>query len=305
MKEKIKSLFQYLIIFIILLIPLYMAPTAKADSGWDSSYGGGSSWSGGGGSSWSGGGGYSGGYSGGSSWSDSSGDSYGTVELDGEFFLIIIIFIIFVCLIFCTQNQNPRNHQNEKNRYLTYAFDEISEAKLQQIIQNANIDQLRQELFQNFLKVQNAWMDFKYDELRTLCTDELYNSYKAQLETLKIKDGQNIMHDFELVDIKIIEAKEVNDEIIVRVFMCVEFFDYVINSKTKQITRGTDKYKLLNNYVMTFVMKAEKGKAKATKCPNCGAKMKIVTSGKCEYCDSTIVTKASEFVLSEKHSVNK
>ena len=56
---------------------------------------------------------------------------------------------------------------------------------------------------------------------------------------------------------------------------------------------------------MTFVMKAEKGKAKATKCPNCGAKMKIVTSGKCEYCDSTIVTKASEFVLSEKHSVNK
>ena len=81
-------------------------------------------------------------------------------------------------------------------------------------------------------------MNFEYDRLRSLCTDELYNSYLSQLDTLKLKHGQNIMHNFECLDTKITNIEEVNNEIVLTVFMCVEFYDYVINTKTNKIISG-------------------------------------------------------------------
>ena len=155
--------------------------------------------------------------------------------------------------------------------------------------------------YKKFLAVQNAWMDFEYDQLRELCTDELYNSYITQLDTLKLKFGKNIMSDFEQHFIRIIGVTEEAGNIIVKVYLKVSFFDYVINTKTTEVTRGTDQRKLTNNYILTFVK--AKGKT-AKKCPNCGAPIKGNTSSKCPYCDSTIVTDAKDFVMSKKTNVN-
>jgi len=41
-------------------------------------------------------------------------------------------------------------------------------------------------------------MNLDYEALSKLCTNELYNFYKADLEVLKLKNGQNIMSDFNL-----------------------------------------------------------------------------------------------------------
>ena len=57
------------------------------------------------------------------------------------------------------------------------------------------------------------------------------------------------------------------------------------------------------------IIKCENGHfyddVKYEKCPHCGAPVEFVTSGKCEYCNSTIVKKASKFVLSKKTNVNR
>lgn len=88
-------------------------------------------------------------------------------------------------------------------------------------------------MFKTFVNIQNAWMDFNYDKLRELCTDELYNSYKTQLEILKAKDGQNIMSDYQNLETKIIDIEVQNGILTMQVFMKVCFFDYVINTKNK------------------------------------------------------------------------
>ena len=49
---------------------------------------------------------------------------------------------------------------------------------------------------------------------------------------------------------------------------------------------------------------------KATKpelatCPNCGAKVDVVTGAKCEYCGSVVVVDAKEYVMSKKTCVNQ
>lgn len=300
MKYKIMKIIKVVLLLLILFIPIYIAPISRADSGWDSSYGGGGGSYGGG----SYGGGYSGGYGGSYGGGYSSGGSY-SGELDAA--ALVATFLVFITLIillgYIASKAKPP--VDDKNKYLMYAFQDITEEKLKAIMPNDNLEHLKLESFHNFVQIQDAWMNFDYKTLREYCSDELYNTYKSQLETLKIKNGQNIMSEYDNIDTKIIDIKSVNGEIIMTVFMCVEFFDYVINIKTKEITRGTDEHKLLNNYIMTFVMKDSKTSKKITKCPNCGAKIKHNTSGECEYCNATIVKKASKFVLTTKKNINK
>lgn len=172
---------------------------------------------------------------------------------------------------------------------------------MKKLLPNEDLKSLKDMAYQNFIAIQNAWMNFEYDKLRELCTDELYNSYVSQLETLKLKNGQNIMSNFTVLDTKIIGANVENGNITLTVYLYVTFFDYVINTNTKEVTRGTKNAKLSNHYLMTFVKSADE--EKDIKCPNCGAKVDINTSGECPYCNSTIVKKASKFVLSKKTKV--
>lgn len=288
MKQSLKKYFKVLLAIIILAIPLYIAPIANADSGWDSSYGGGGSYGGGsyGGGSWSSGGSY-------------GGSSYGN-GIDDIFLLYFTILIILVLVL------SPKEMAKEKdnpNKYIRYEYLDITPEHLDEYLPQESIAFIKQEMFLHFIEIQNAWMNFEYDRLRTLCTDELYNSYLSLLETLKLKHGQNIMHNFECLDTKITNIEEINGQIVLTVFMCVEFYDYVINTKTKKIIRGNNSNKVLNNYIMTFV-KGKSTNNKDKKCPNCGAPHNNVTSGECKYCHSTIVTKASRFVLSSKKNIN-
>ena len=143
------------------------------------------------------------------------------------------------------------------------------------------------------------WSIFGQQDYYSISTIE--GKALAFLDTLKLKFGKNIMSDFEQHFIRIIGVTEEAGNIIVKVYLKVSFFDYVINTKTTEVTRGTDQRKLTNNYILTFVK--AKGKT-AKKCPNCGAPIKGNTSSKCPYCDSTIVTDAKDFVMSKKTNVN-
>ena len=109
------------------------------------------------------------------------------------------------------------------------------------------------------------------------------------------------MSDFNPIDIKITSAKLDNDLISVVVYANITFYDYVINEKTGEVIRGNKSRKVNNHYLMTFVVANES----ITKCPGCGAELKMNTSGVCEYCRMKIVKNASDFVLSKKTNINR
>ena len=167
-----------------------------------------------------------------------------------------------------------------------------------------SLSDLKNELYNKFVDIQNAWMNFDYDKLRSLCTDELYNSYESQLMVLKRKNGQNIMSDFNLIDIKIFSVSNVNNRIVVRTYMRVSFYDYVINTTNNKVTRGLKNAKVFNNYEMTFI-KSGVDNSLFVKCPSCNAEVAVNASGKCEYCGNVIVKDAGEFVLSVKRIVGR
>ena len=221
-------------------------------------------------------------------------------------FTITMFIIIVIIIVAASKSKKPNygntRYDNSNVMYLnTQQYADIEEAKVTALLPDESLGSLKNMAYKKFIAIQNAWSEFDYDKIRELCTDELYNSYISQLDTLKLKKGKNVMSDFEQNSIKITNVKEEAGNVIVTVYLNVSFYDYVINTVSGEVTRGTKQRKLTNNYILTFV------KAKGTvtnKCPNCGAPIKGNTSSKCEYCDSTIVTDAKDYVLSKKTNVN-
>ena len=284
-----KKLLNFLTLCLCLFIFIFGIRNVFADSGWDSSYDSGSSWS----SS--------------DSWSSSSWDSdysYGSSSSSGgdlsagEAF-IIAIFLIGGMVVFAILILKNTDSSTTNDAYSYYK--DISLENLQKVLPNETLEDLKLKLYQKFKDIQDAWENFNYDALREMCTDELAESYISQLDTLKLKNGKNIMSDFNPIDIKITSAKLDNDLISVVVYANITFYDYVINEKTGEVIRGNKSRKVNNHYLMTFVVANES----ITKCPGCGAELKMNTSGVCEYCRMKIVKNASDFVLSKKTNINR
>ena len=277
---KIKKVLKKLFVFLLVITPFVVVMNVKADSGWDTDYDSGGSWS----SS-----------SSSSSWDSDSSYSGSGGSLSFEAFIILLaIFLIFALL--------SKKKNNGSNILSNSAYQDISEESLKAILPNLTLGYLKNMAFGKFVEIQNAWMEFDYDKLRELCTDELYNSYISQLDVLKLKNGKNIMSDFKVLETKITNVVEQNGNVSITVYMRISFYDYVINTLNNTVTRGSNSTKVTNQYIMTFV-RSKDSINKDISCPNCGAPVTANTSGECEYCGSTIVKDANDFVLSKKTNI--
>lgn len=160
---------------------------------------------------------------------------------------------------------------------------------------------LKNELYTKFLQIQDSYTKFDYDKLRSLCSDDFYNSYKEQMELLQSKLKEHIMCNHVLLDIKITSIERINNQIVVDVYMKVAFIDYIFSNKLNKIVKGNKKYRITNYYEMTFIKGVDI--SEDIVCPGCGANIKVNASGKCDFCDSIIVKKPNSFVLCTKRNI--
>ena len=276
---------------------LYISPT-WGDSGFDTGYGGGGGYDSGGG--FSGGGGYSGGGYDGGSWdfdvggssssgSHSSGRPPTELEkITGYVFLILMLLVVVPTMFKSTTSA-------VQDVYKEYYFD-MNINKLQEILPNETLDTLKKMAYKKFIDVQNAWMEFDYDSLKKLCSDELYNSYHEQLEVLKLKKQKNIMSDFKTINIRIINVEESEKYINVQVFLKIAFFDFIIDEEGN-VVQGTKAAKVINNYRLNFIKSKDQD---IKECPRCGAPLKNIVDKRCSYCRSKIALTSGDFILSKK-----
>ena len=153
-----------------------------------------------------------------------------------------------------------------------------------------------------FKDIQNYWMEFDYDNLKKLLTDELYNTYNMELETLKLKNQKNVMSGFELLSINLTDLKKENNQFIATVMLNVRFKDYIVDSSDKVI-RGKENTKINNVYLLTFVKSVDENKNNI--CPKCGAEVSGNTTGICNYCGSKIVFNEFDWVMSKKQKISQ
>lgn len=286
MKDLKKNKFKILLI-LITLISILTIQNVVADSGFDTDYGGGSDF---GGSSYSE-----------SDW-DSSSSSDFDFDVDKEALMIAILLYVIPTSIILTYyyirirvlNKPLKSSRNDTLDHTK----EKDEKEIKKILPNYNKEKFINDRFNDFVKIQNAWTNFDYSALRSMLTDELYNQYEMQLETLKVAGEVNKMDDFILDDAMITDINEENDKITVKAEFVIRFKDYI--EKNGKVVRGNSKERIVQHYEMTFVCNK---KDKIDVCPNCGAKLNKSSSQKCKYCGSTISRVSNKFVLSKKESL--
>lgn len=299
MKKKLSNILICIVLLITSFGLIYMP--VNADSGWDSDYDYDYD------SDWDSGSDWDSDYDYDSSW---SGGSYSSTSYSGgsSWLTAVIIVIIIIVIIYNITNKNNKNRPGSGSRRSisnkTNNYQDIDVSKIREIDSEMNINEFKMKAFNIYRDIQTAWMNFDTKTIRKLTTDEIYNMYSSQLETLKLKKQKNIITDITLDEVKIIDIKEQNNIITTSVYLRVKCYDYVIKEVTNEVVRGRDKDKIVIEYVLSFVKSAINNN-KEEKCPNCGAKIEINSSNTCPYCDSVLVKDASDYVMSKKTCVGQ
>lgn len=285
--NKLKKVTIYLILFLTLVVGANTIKITKvdADSGFDSSYdSGGSSW-----------GGSSDSWDSSSSWdsSDSSSGSGKPASLTSLMIVVVLFIVVFVI-------ENEISKRKTEKKQIIKSKD-MDLDLISKIDPNLNLYELKNEAFNIYKDVQEAWMNLDDGKIRTLTTDELYNMYSMQLDTLRVKNEKNIMKEINLVTASLTNLKIENNIETATVIMTVNCYDYIVDSQNK-VVRGNDKNKIEITYELTYIKSVGE---KVNKCPNCGAEINDDNSTTCEYCRAIITRNTSKWVLSKKQSLNQ
>lgn len=289
-KISLKNIVTIFMIFMIgiisgmLVFNSFSGNKIKADSGFDSSFDSGSDYS------WDSGSDYS--------WGSSFGLSSDVSNEDFMFFFVIFIIIIifFISIKAFTKNNIL---EDEFDRELLQDR-EIPNSEIKQYISKFDKVLFLEDRYNDFLDIQEAWMNFNYDILKSKLTDELYNQYKMQLDTLKIKNQKNIMENFEYVYSAITAITKENNILELKLELFVNFNDFLIN-EYNDVIRGNSYKKIKMHYELTFICNLDSKDV----CPTCGANLKDSSLQTCEYCHNTITNIPKKWILSKKEALGQ
>lgn len=208
--------------------------------------------------------------------------------------IITIIFTIFM-LGGEKKVKNKINISNDISHYL-------NEEEIKNLDPNLNIEEFRATAFNIYKDVQEAWMNFDLDKIKNLVSDELYNMYSMQLDTLKIMGQKNIMSDITTNGVHIKNITFENNIETIETIMIIKCYDYIVDNNEKVI-RGNKNIMNIYAYKITFAKHTDNKTLKY--CPNCGAPIDINSTGKCEYCASTIINNEAKWIMTKKQMLSQ
>ena len=246
------------------------------------SFGGGSSGGGGGG----GGGDYSSSY-------DDDYDGGGTINASPGTVLVLsgLFGVVFCGLIIGA------------NRLENKGLDEDSTvAAIKRIDEEFSPLEFKEFANQVWFNVQRAWQDKDFDTMRNIESDALYHVHAKQLEEYVKNRKTNRLTNQKIKDTKIAKYERNGDYDCIHVKIHATIRDYVVNDDNGKTIEGSSSTTYIRDYDLTFIRRhgvKSKGSYSdtLTKCPNCGADIKLSSSGQCEYCKSVVTNGDHKWVL--------
>ena len=286
---------------------VYRENNSNPDSGYDYDYDGGSSdWDSGGSSSYDYD--YDNDYDYDYNYGSSShGHSSGGTKCTGDWWsdcggretiIILSIFmgiptIIFIIGLIKDKTKDNKIKQARVDEIFTYnqnAYDILTK-------EGFDTNYILERAYQIYYEVQNGWMNYDYNSLRKNLSDELYNEYKIQLDTLRLKNQQNKMTDISKSKIVICDVIRNKGTYTIIVHLGVKQKDYIVNMNNPSVPLRGDKRLHDVYYELTFEMT----KDRTNFCSNCGATLDgNVASQTCPYCNSIVISKNHDLIMLKK-----
>ena len=184
------------------------------------------------------------------------------------------------------------NKSNKRINNNTYYFNENEFSKY-------NTKELQEKLYGIYKDIQVAWSKNNIEPVRNVLTDELFNTYQFQIDSMITTKQRNVMENIKFKKMCVTNHSIIDNNETITVNMMVTCRDYIISTRGKKekVIRGKKRYKLEYIYEMTFVRNTIN---KMQYCPNCGSKLTKANSEKCVHCGGIIVHDNLNYVLSKK-----
>ncbi len=207
---------------------------------------------------------------------------------------IIVLAIIIALLYF---------HSKKAKEVISKAL--TSKLELLDVSKYPEEKQLEIEAFNIYKQIQYAWMNFDEETIRKCTTDEMYNMYLMQLDTLKVKNQKNLMYDIKYLGSNIKKKEVINGQETIIMEMRVSCHDFIYDTKANKVVRGSSSKVNYYTYELTYVKTVNTKENSEDICPSCGAPVKGNNSGVCEYCRSTLISKNYTLILSKKKMISQ
>ena len=237
-------------------------------------------------------------YYGGSSWDDDDDDDYyyggsssynnyngsgGGSLSGGELALVILLslspFIVWL-IIYLISNK-------------------VKEYKSNPLIDTRGMpvdNDLNMQAYLLYKEVQEAWMNQDIESVRHLLTDEMFNMYLMQIDTLIEKKQVNVMKDIYFVSGHVASRRNYKGRETVTMIFRVMCRDYIVNENNKVI-RGNKHAICDYTYELKLVRNSD---PKKINCPSCGALINYKEGTKCSHCSSIVHIDTDHYRLANK-----
>lgn len=160
-----------------------------------------------------------------------------------------------------------------------------------------------------FVRLQLAWMNKVWEEVRPFETDALFATHKMQLDQYIANNRTNRVEDICVVNTELLKYYQIGEYDYLDIEIKAKFVDYVVDDKTGKVIKGDSRRKVYMQYKWKLTRKqgtlTNTKHIEATECPNCGANIAINQAGKCEYCGSIVTKGDFDWVLSEIEVVSQ
>jgi predicted lipid-binding transport protein (Tim44 family) len=295
-------------LLLLVLAALFGLPTvALARGGGGSHSGGGGASHSGGGSSSGGGGGFSGGSgSGGGSSGGGGGFSLGVLP-------IAVIVILVICAFIYVSARHPRGHGDFQPDTEGWKPEGQPSGPEPQVLAGvaaikAADPEFEPETFLQraemaFLLVKRAYQDRNVHEARAFLSPPLWQGWSQQVQALIEGHQRPVLENLNVRGMQVPSVTRGPDGDAIQVH-----FDYVaavhfLDDRNGELMSGSTEDQRLGE-VWTFERQASartviSGGATASKCPNCGALLKLNDDGRCDYCKADITSGRYDWIITQ------
>ena len=175
-----------------------------------------------------------------------------------------------------------------------------------QFSQEAFLERVRN----SYVQMQDAWEAKKWEPIRAIMSDALFNQTKRQLDEYIQKGQTNHVDRVAVLSAVIQDVQEDESHDILVVRLNARLVDYVTDDANGALIRGDKNRELFMTYDWTM-MRSKSAVTEHTEgehashCPSCGAPISLNQSGQCEYCGTVLTSGTYDWILTDIRGISQ
>lgn len=152
-----------------------------------------------------------------------------------------------------------------------------------------------------FTELQAAWSSLDWERARPHETDNIFQMHRYWIEAYRKQNLRNMLDECRITSMQPVKIMEDAFYNAITLRIWAEGYDYTVDATGKVVAGSKKKLRRWSEY-WTFIRNRNARPQHARtdlSCPNCGAPLKVNTTGICQFCEGKITSGEFDWVLSK------